>query len=140
MKVFNSISTAVLLILLLPAFAALFPAGSPASGNDGYGPLAAGIFSGTGLIAQDWQERPSRAPRAPRPPSERSPRYDVPPPPIEIDYDRPIDVHSPPGFGDPGNPGDDPETPVPLPGIGWLMIAGGAYAIKKLRSTQLESA
>jgi hypothetical protein len=30
----------------------------------------------------------------------------------------------------PGDPGDDPD--VPIPGIGWLLAAGGIYGVKKV--------
>jgi hypothetical protein len=32
----------------------------------------------------------------------------------------------------PGDPNEDPDNPVPLHGIGWLLAAGGAYGAKKL--------
>jgi hypothetical protein len=32
----------------------------------------------------------------------------------------------------PGDPGGDPDNPVPLPGIAWLLVAGGIYGAKKI--------
>ena len=36
------------------------------------------------------------------------------------------------GTGGPGNPGGDPDNPVPLTGIEWLLIAGGILGAGKL--------
>lgn len=139
MKHFISISSAVLITLMFPIVIAMFMnTASPASENSDDHVLSSS-FLNIELAAQDWQERPSRQPRAPRAP-QRSPRNDEPLPEIEIDYDRPIDLHSPPGFSDPDSPGDNPETPVPLPGVVWLMLAGGVYAVRKLHTSRTEQA
>lgn len=38
-------------------------------------------------------------------------------------------------FAQPGDPGDDPDnpSPVPLSGLGYLLVAGALLGVKKLR-------
>lgn len=35
-------------------------------------------------------------------------------------------------FAQPGDPGGDPDNPVPITGIEWLLAAGGALGIHRL--------
>ncbi|MCH8568300.1 MAG: hypothetical protein LAT67_08555 [Balneolales bacterium] len=69
----------------------------------------------------------------PQPP--RAPRNNAP---IDAFDNSDADLHSPPGFFDPIEE-DNPEDPIPLPGLVWLAIAGGLYGFKKIKDSQEEN-
>lgn len=41
-----------------------------------------------------------------------------------------------PGSNPPGNPSSDPDNPVPISGIEWLIAGGCALGLRKLLSTK----